>query len=329
MSSNPAELVVGTAGDLGRSFKVTSALPSVVLVLYLAALASTGGFSGEPDVSAIIESSHDLDVGDLAILGGLSLVVGLLIHPLQFPLTQLLEGYWGTNPVSESLMRVRQRSHLDRRRRTILREGSAQAEAVALRESCASAHERAAASMRAWNSARERAAYPEQPERVMPTRLGNVLRRYEDLAGTQYGLDAITIAPHLALLASAVHLDYLDDRRNQLDSAVRYVVVWFIATFATALCFWPHGFWLTLALGPYACVVLTYRGAISAAHSYGVALSTIIDLNRHELYRAFNLKPPRDSQEEREIVGPSVTKTIRWHKLTVPYDPMSDADLER
>ena len=61
--------------------------------------------------------------------------------------------------------------------------------------------------------------YPDAWRRMMPTRLGNVLRRYEDKAGQQYGLDIIYIAPHLNLVALPEHREYVDDCRKGLDLA--------------------------------------------------------------------------------------------------------------
>ena len=318
--------VLSTAGDLGRSFKVTSALPSVLLVVYLAALVSTGGFQSDPSVSAVVDAVEGVTIAQAAILAGVSLVVGLMLHPLQFGLTQVLEGYWGTGPVPTALMKVRQRGHLEARRRILVAEGVAQSTVEELSEQDGSPVDRAAASLDGWNSSRGRSRYPERPERVMPTALGNVLRRYEDLAGSQYGLDAITVAPHLSLIAPSVHLDYLDDRRNQLDSTVRYVLIWLVCLVATILCFWRHGFWLALALVPYVAIVLSYRGAVSAAQSYGIALSTIIDLNRHALYAELHLPRPEDTLHERNSVGPWTVALLRWETPPVPFEyPPSDS----
>ncbi len=198
MSTSPTDLVLGTASDLGRSFKVSSALPSVLLVGYLAAVSDDGRLRVRAQCVRHGRCRENVSFQQLAALGGLSLVVGLTLHPLQFAITQILEGYWGSGPVAAALMTVIVRTHVGRRRQILVAEGNAQATAESLIETGGSPEDRAAASMGAWNSARERSRYPERPERVMPTRLGNVLRRYEDLAGSQYGLDAITVAPHLS-----------------------------------------------------------------------------------------------------------------------------------
>ena len=57
---------------------------------------------------------------------------------------------------------------------------------------------------------------------MMPTRLGNMLRRYEILAGAPYELDAPTVLPSLALVAPPGHLDYLNDQRSALHLGRAY-----------------------------------------------------------------------------------------------------------
>jgi hypothetical protein len=54
-----------------------------------------------------------------------------------------------------------------------------------------------------------RDGYPRDAGRILPTRLGNRLRRYEDLAGPQYGLNAIAIAPQITLVAAPERTAYL------------------------------------------------------------------------------------------------------------------------
>lgn len=140
--------------------------------------------------------------------------------------------------------------------------------------------------------------YPERA-RTMPTRLGNALRAVEDRAGHQYGLDAITVAPHLALIAPDSHVAYLQDSREQLDLAVRLCSVSLLATVITVPATLTDGLWLLLALVPYALAYVAYRAAVSAADEFTTALSTIIDLDRFALYRHLGLRRPRTTHQER------------------------------
>jgi hypothetical protein len=135
---------------------------------------------------------------------------------------------------------------------------------------------------------------------MMPTRLGNVLRRYEEKAGQQYGLSIVGIAPHLNLVALKEHREFVDDCRKGLDLGVRICVLFAFATALSVVLLIRDGAWLFLALAPYAVSYLAYRGATSSAHAYGTALSTLVDLNRFALYEQLHLPPPSSTQVERE-----------------------------
>jgi len=144
-----------------------------------------------------------------------------------------------------------------------------------------------------------RSRFPVAARRTMPTRLGNVLRRYEDSAGRQYGLDILRIAPHLNLVADKEHRAYVDDCRQGLDLGVRLCVLFAIATALSLVSLASDGAWLLLSLAPYCVSYLAYRGAVSSAEAYGTALSTLIDLNRFALYEQFHLSPPADTMAEK------------------------------
>jgi len=57
-------------------------------------------------------------------------------------------------------------------------------------------------------------AFPEGANAFMPTRLGNVLRRYEQLAGAPLGLQAVDLVPQLTLMAQDKDVQYLNDQRS-------------------------------------------------------------------------------------------------------------------
>jgi hypothetical protein len=207
---------------------------------------------------------------------------------------QLLEGYWGIGRVGGAARLTRIQQYAARRLRVIDLEDD-----LTRRVPTASGPERLALRAQLDESARIRARFPEDANRVMPTRLGNALRRHEDLAGSQYGLDALVVIPHLALIAPKPHLDYLDDRRNELDVAVRFCLVWSICAAASLAILWPGGYWAMVSIVPWGLAWLSYRGAVEAASHYGVALSVLIDLNRFRLYDELNVPTPADTEEER------------------------------
>jgi hypothetical protein len=77
---------------IGRYFNVVSLIPSTLFASYLYLLVRSGAWSGPVSLSAA--ASH-LDFSEVATLGLISLLVALALHPLQFAIIQLFEGYWG------------------------------------------------------------------------------------------------------------------------------------------------------------------------------------------------------------------------------------------
>jgi hypothetical protein len=245
--------------------------------------------------------------------------VATILHPLQFITARLLEGYWGTMPLAIAAMNVRIVHHRKRKRglwekaadnqetwteecRKILRkqpgyrpEWEADQDELKVRLENILKSERGDPLMRhavaAQEALRRVDIYPTNDHRILPTQLGNALKSFEDSAGRQYGLNAITISPHLHLVAPDWHRNYLMDARESMDSTIRICTVGLVAAVLTIGFLYAQGLWLLWALLPYAVSYLAYRGAVSAAQAYGGAVGTAIDLNRFRIYTELGLDP--------------------------------------
>jgi hypothetical protein len=296
-------------------------VPSLYLTLWVYALYASDAWTHEPSLGALRDAFANWSLAGAAWLVLATVLVALFIHPLQFPTVQLLEGYWGPSRLARSAMRLRTahyRTKAQKVRAQLKEHGELLddrvnkhlgARAAGLtddewwRESDKYLDEKAddqalshALAIDIYDKAKGR--YPRQ-SRMMPTRLGNALRSMEDRAGRQYGLDAITVSPHLALVAPASHVEYLQDSREQLDLTVRLCSVSLLATVITVPAVLTDGLWLLLALIPYTLAYVAYRAAVSAADEFMVAVSTIIDLDRFALYRHLGLRRPRTTHQER------------------------------
>jgi hypothetical protein len=109
----------------------------------------------------------------------------------------------------------------------------------------------------------------------------------------------MAVVPRLLLISDEKHTTYVRAQRTNLDLAVRTSVTALLATVATIVFMWPHGWWLLLSLAPYALAFAAYLGAVRAAYDYGLAFSTLIDLNRFTLYEKLHLKLPETYGAER------------------------------
>ena len=303
-------VVSGAGKAIGRYFSVVSVLPSILLVTYVFLLFSSGSWQHPPDWHAAFMALRNIGLAGAAVLTVSGIVVALVMHPLQFSMVQLLEGYWGPGWLARRI-RV-SRIHRHRRHLLWLEELSARADG-ALRMftdpdkplKTLTGDQKVDLRIRAMTqhneAGRARLRYPDDPDHAMPTRLGNMLRRYEVLAGAPYELDAPTVLPCLALVAPPGHLDYLNDQRSALDLAVRTSMTSAIACLVTMAFLWHSGLWLLIALIPYAASYAAYRGSVIAAQNYGNTMSAIIALNRFALYERMHMSRPPTTARERVI----------------------------
>jgi hypothetical protein len=310
-------VVSGTGKAIGRYFSVVSVLPSILLVVYVFLLASSGSWRHSPNWHAAFAAVGNLGLVGASLLVVSGITVALVLHPLQFSMVQLLEGYWGPGWLAQQIRVSRIRRH--RKRRLWLYD------TVAKADSSLSRGKPDGLNLDDWldlkanfmsqsaEAARSELSYPKDLDHIMPTRLGNMLRRYEILAGNPYGMDAPTVLPCLALVAPSGHLDYLNDQRSALDLAVRTCMTSAMACLVTVVFLWHSGLWLLIALIPYGIAYAAYRGSVVAAGSYGIAISAIIALNRFALYEYMHMPRPSTTVREREM-----NKTLRY--LLRDYD---------
>lgn len=327
-----------TVGNrIGRHFNIVSMLPALFLVLWTYALIASGAWRNAPDLKSMTARTSHWSLAGVAWLIVATLLVALFLHPLQFAMTQLLEGYWGDSSVAIGAMKLRIVHYRKRQRQLIEQTGHhddvlQQRFDQLLREQFMEAKRSGAARESGdpdkWNkevldrkqidllnsergdqlivhvvskeaAERRLERYPKERSRVMPTRLGNALRRFEDAAGSQYGLGVILTAPHFSLIAPDEHTRYVRDSRQQMDATISLCAVSFLATIIAVVFLLTDGLWLLVSLIPYTLAYVAYRGAMAAADEYATAVTTMIDLNRFQFYESLRIDAPRDTKEER------------------------------
>jgi hypothetical protein len=345
-----ASAAVETGRSIGRYFSVISMVPSLLFVLYVYGLLAANAWPGPFEPAKAVQAAEKLSVSGIAALLVAALLLGLVLHPFQFSMTQFLEGYWGRSGIGLRLARwriVKYRrlvrvlniaaagaesawkeavapgsttgdwlAHLDPQKRTRLLYGLLDSEI---------GDPALADYLRAQALGAARLQYPDAGRRMMPTRLGNVLRRYEDRAGKQYGLDIFDIAPHLNLVALQEHRAYVDDCRKGLDLGVRLCVLSALATALSVGLLIRDGPWLLFALAPYLVSYLAYRGATSSARAYGTALLTLVDLDRFTLYEQLHLPLPASIHDEQDR-NAQLRKVLSGNRTSdLDYAPPKDA----
>lgn len=301
--------VIGSLGAtrtaLGRYVGLVSVLPSTLLVVYSWVLVSAGAWAEKPDWDEAFRALAGTGIGEVALILLLSITIGIVLHPLQFTMVQILEGYWGLGRPGVALRGVLIAGH--RHRRHLLEDVRDIAESIDTTED----HTKAWLQTLMDEADRLLTRYPRTERAVMPTRLGNVLRRYEEQAGEPYGMNGPAVVPHLAGVAPPEQLAYLNDQRSMLDLAVRCCVTAWLAFGVSIAFLWDDGGWLLLALAPYGAAYLCYRGSVTAAEIYGIALCSLVALNRFTLYDRLRLKRVHDSTDE--LAQNKILNTVLVH----------------
>lgn len=285
-----AESALGAVARIGPYFSVVSLIPSAAFVGGSYLLLRSEPWTGSPNWGIPLEDFRTMS-WQLLLLGVVATsLVAFLLHPLQFKHVQLMEGYWGNSAVAVLLGAAAVRGHYTDLLQAMRDEQGSRTAIEAMAQGRFS--DRAAATYEADAHRKKRGDYPEQFEDLMPTQLGNVLRRYERSAGFPYGLDAITVLPLIASVAPEAQMRYLDDQRTQLDLAARFSTVFLLLTLESFVLL-PSGWWVLLGAAAYAMSWAFYKGAVQQAHLYGNAISSLIDLNRFQLYESLRMSPPR------------------------------------
>jgi hypothetical protein len=261
-------MTVNPLPPLSPRFGVVSALPTVVLVGWVAFLWGSGAVIHAPNVKPVFAALGAASVAQVTLTGILGVALGSVLHPFQFVLVRLLEGYWRGVPGLRRLQYLGM--EINRRRMRRLR--------------------------RAGLTRDLAEHYPPDTADLLPTAVGNAMRSAERRAGLPYGMDAVLMLPRLYPLASPTVSAVFEDLRNQLDVAARYCVVLGLMTISGFTALATDGSWLLLPLATGAMTWACYRATLRTALSYGKGLRVLFDLHHADLVLALGWRVPPDVQ---------------------------------
>lgn len=259
----------------------------------------------------------------LILLIGVVVLVTTLTQAFAFGAIRLFEGYWRSGPVATPLANSRCRHHQKRReflehgrdnlesaafayaRQSMLAEGVLrltvdilEADRTGHQVEGATDEDRKEARTVDWrpyakaNDVRQVEAltirllgdYPEDDYRILPTRLGNVLRSYEDrVHDPSEGSLEGWVQRVFRQLPEVVQIQH-DQHRNRLDLYSSMMVVGTIAGAASVPLLWDAGTGYVAVSAAIAAslALLSYRAMIASARGYGSALETIRDVVRED-----------------------------------------------
>lgn len=310
------------AGVFSRRFIVGFFIPSFFVVLGLTQLVDQRTMP-----AAYLDASGGAQI---LIVGGFALIVGLLLSGLHYSLLRFLEGYWlisirivGPRETPEGgfasgVWHARDRA-LDAldvaRRRTGERMKARWTARRALLVEVSGAKERSPERTAAATELNRR--FP-APERLLPTKFGNVIRSFETHPRSRYHLDGIAIWPRLSGLLA-------EGERSELDDATTDVAFWVngltlvtiggAALFLERLWHRPGGTLETIVVELAVIVVTTllvwfmYRQAVSAAIRWGDPVRAAFDVHRFELYSSFGVRRPVTESDDK-VIGEALARSI-------------------
>jgi hypothetical protein len=268
-------------GVFSRYFVVGFFLPA-----YLALIALW--LSASSELVPNLLDGHS-EATQLLILAGVAVVAGLILSGASFYITRLFEGYWRWR-VAQALYRAG--IALQRRRYDRL---------VSIRDD----KTKASNERRRAGSKLDR-YFPPSREALLPTRVGNAIRAFEEHSKRLWGLDSVTIWPRIEVLLGA------EERELHVDAKINFYVFVnaAVGAFAVGVALvvdqalyapQPTSPWLLLYAIPFVLAYCLYRLAVDPATEWGDYVRSSIDLHRLELYEKLGVRAPTSFSDERRV----------------------------
>jgi len=235
----------------------------------------------------------------LLILGGVALVIGMVLSGTSYYVARFFEGYplarvakwlgwkcpaavlWLQNRKYQRLCDVR-----DDKEKSPIERGRA--------------------------AARLDSRFPKDRSELLPTRVGNAIRAFEQHSNVRWGLDGFTVWPRIEALLSGDERQLVDDARTNLYVFLNGALAAFFAGVCLAVDKAMNGTswdWALYALPFFFVSYFLYIGAISPAVDWGDTVRASIDLHRLDLYRKLGVRPPTSFSDER-LLAMSVNKAL-------------------
>ncbi|WP_406356318.1 hypothetical protein [Streptomyces sp. NBC_00658] len=220
-------------------------------------------------------SAHSTPTQATAVLLALLVVAcsALVVQRLTAPFLRLLEGYWPAwkwlTGVRESrIRRIETKADSDENQWQVLA-GQVQNGVPATR---AQVRDFARLDRRLRRRPQARSHY-------MPTGLGNILRASETTPQYKYGLDAVTVWPHLWLLLPDTARQDVQSARRSLDTAAA-ATLW-----GLLFCAFAPWTWFAIPVGLTVAAFATFMWIPARAKTFADLLEAVFDLYRTALYR--------------------------------------------
>ncbi|MCC5612577.1 hypothetical protein LC612_39260 [Nostoc sp. CHAB 5834] len=278
----PIKFLESLSGKLAESWVANLLTPA--FVFWLGGLGAwTWRFSWKPVEVWLKQQSELLQI---TLLGGCLLVIAasaFVIQRFDLLVLRFLEGYWAKwmNPL---------RCWLIQRQKFRLNRDEKRWQQLADKKNHLTAEEQEEYISIDWRLMQ----LPAQPHRLMPTRLGNLLRAAESRPLDKYGLDAVICWPRLWLVLPDGVKKELQEARADLNTASRF---WL---WSMMFLIWTIWAWWAVPASLLAAF-FSYYWALDAAAIYCDLLESAFDLHRLDIYKSLRWPVPANPANERKL----------------------------
>jgi hypothetical protein len=315
----PRQTVSELVARILEQLSLSAWLPSGILVFAMLLLGSLRAHQADPGL-ALAALGH-LSFASLVLILGAIVLGTVLTQAFQFEAIRMLEGYWGPGPMPEAVANARCRRHLARRNdiwaRLELTADRAFREAAAAMladgvaattvEAASRVHrkevaladlpelERATVDAHAWETyapmrllrrmdalAAAATRYPKDDRAIRPTRLGNMLRAYEDPVEEDIGRPIEGFVQGIVHRLPAVVLVDHDHLRSRLDLYCSLVLVFLVCGLSGVALLASVDALAAIAAGVAGSALawLSYGAAVTSARAYGALLNTLVQFEQ-------------------------------------------------
>jgi hypothetical protein len=145
--------------------------------------------------------------------------------------------------------------------------------------------------------------FPDEPEEVMPTRLGNILKNSERYSLQRYEMDAVLLWPRLYAVLPESFTKILEGAKASLDFmlVISSLSISFALITGIYLLIVQSVWWLFLLcfLGGLLVAWAAYQSALETAITYGQLIKSAFDLYKDELRKQLGYEKPKSLEQER------------------------------
>ncbi|HEV2885116.1 MAG TPA: hypothetical protein VGW36_09675 [Pyrinomonadaceae bacterium] len=155
---------------------------------------------------------------------------------------------------------------------------------------------------------------------ILPTKLGNVIRAFEDYPDREYGMDAVTIWPRLIAKIDPAYAASVDDAKTSFDFVLNISVLSAVSSLiqvaAGLLYRKPFGSqgelltWLLLIIITAALAVSFYNLSIRRATEWGETVRGAFDLYRKDLLTQLGYELKVTTRVEERILWDQISKQM-------------------